>query len=584
MYDSARKSAEGRTRMSNNAGDYNDLLSDDLTPEAGLIADADPVLFGRALARAMTGAAANPAGATRATLSFLATLTTAGRAATDLVLGRPVDAPISADDDRRFSDPAWRENPAYFTLHQLYGAGSRYLKDLLAVSRLDHASRGKAEFALEFMLDAIAPTNGLMTNPDALKRAFDTGGLSLLKGVRTMVDDMVHNDGRPRQVDTSPFTLGENLAATPGKVVFRNDLMELIQYEPQTDEVHETPILCSPPWINKYYIMDLAPGKSLIEWAVQHGHTVFMISYRNPDASMRDTTMDDYLIYGPQAALDVVADITGRDKVNIVGLCLGGALTAMLVAYLSAIGEDRVNSITLLNTLLDYREPGELGVFTDLGTIERLEAKMEKKGYLPASEMRGTFDALRPNDLIFNYVVNNWLKGLDPPPFDILAWNSDSTNMPAEMHSWYLRACYINNELAEGQMELAGEPLSLKEVDCDAYIVAAQNDHIAPWRSSYRSTQLLGGTVRFCLSSRGHIAGVVNPPSPKAKIWLSSETPPDPDTWLKTADESGRSWWEDWSEWIAARAGDMTDARPVGSDVYPPLYDAPGEYVRATAD
>jgi polyhydroxyalkanoate synthase len=282
--------------------------------------------------------------------------------------------------------------------------------------------------------------------------------------------------------------------------------------------------------------------------------------------------------------MDVVADITGEQQVNIVGLCLGGALTAMLVAYLAAIGEQRVNSITLLNTLLDYREPGPLGVFTDLATVERLEAKMERKGYLSASEMRGTFDALRANDLIFNYVVNNWLQGEQPPAFDILTWNADSTNMPADMHSWYLRSCYINNELAEAKMEVAGERLSLKLVDCDAYIVAAQNDHIAPWRSSYRSTQLLGGDVRFVLSSRGHIAGIVNPPSPKARIWRSSNTPPDPDAWWDQADESGDSWWEDWTEWIAERGGEMVLPPAVGSKRHPPVGDAPGQYVRATAD
>lgn len=570
--------------MSSTANDYTEQLADVLTPEAGLIADADPVLFGRALARAAAGTLANPFGTSRATMAFLQTLAEAGRATTGLALGRSVDPPLPTDGDQRFADPTWSENPAYFALHQTYAAGARYLRDLLAESRLDRASRGKAQFALNFFLDAIAPTNALATNPAALKRAFETGGLSLMRGVRNMLDDMVHNDGRPRQVDTSPFELGENLAATPGKVVFRNDLMELIQYEPQTEQVHEIPILCSPPWINKYYIMDLAPGKSLIEWAVQHGHTVFMISYRNPDTSMRDTSMDDYLIYGPHMALDVVKEITGQDTVNIIGLCLGGALTAMLVAWLKANGEDRVNSITLLNTLLDYREPGELGIFTDVGTVERLEAKMERKGYLPASEMRGTFDALRANDLIFNYVVNNWLKGEEPPPFDILTWNADSTNMPAEMHSWYLRACYIGNELAEGEMELAGQHLSLKRVDCDAYIVAAQNDHIAPWRSSYTSTQLLGGDVRFVLSSRGHIAGVVNPPSPKAKIWLSSESPADADQWWEQADESHRSWWEDWTQWIDERAGKMVAARAVGSEHYPPIDDAPGQYVRATAD
>ncbi|HSK96753.1 MAG TPA: alpha/beta fold hydrolase, partial [Euzebyales bacterium] len=486
--------------------------------------------------------------------------------------------------DPRFADPAWSANPAFFALHQLYGAGARYLRQLLADARLDDATRRKAEFALEFALDAGAPTNALPTNPAALKRAFETGGWSVLRGMRNFVDDVLHNDGRPRQVDISPFELGRNLAATPGKIVYRNDLMELIQYEPQTEQVHKTPILCSPPWINKYYIMDLAPGKSFVEWAVQHGHTVFMISYRNPDASMRETTMDDYLIYGPRTAMDVIADITGERTVNIVGLCLGGALTMMMVAYLSAIGEDRVNSVTLLNTLLDYSDPGPLGVFTDLATVEALEAKMREKGYLPASEMRGTFDALRPNDLIFNYVVANWLQGQQPPAFDILTWNADSTNMPAEMHSWYLRSCYLNNELAEGQMELAGQNLSLKQVECDTYIVAAQNDHIAPWRASYRSTQLLGGDVRFVLSSRGHIAGVVNPPSPKAKIWKSSSTPPDPDAWWEQADESHQSWWEDWTAWISERGGEMIPAPAVGSTRYPAVDQAPGEYVRAKAD
>jgi polyhydroxyalkanoate synthase len=569
------------TSTTNNDGDR---IADILTPEAGLIADADAVLFGRALARAAVGAVASPWDTAGATIAWAAALAAAGRATVGRALGREIDGPVTVEGDRRFADAAWTSNPAFFALHQVYGVGARYLRQLLADARIDEPTRRKAEFALDFALDAVAPTNVLPTNPAALKRAFDTGGLSLLRGTRNFVNDMLHNGGRPRQVDASPFKLGENLAATPGKVVYRNDLMELIQYEAQTEQVHSIPILCSPPWINKYYIMDLAPEKSLVEWAVQHGHTVFMISYRNPDASMREITMENYLLDGPRIAMDLIADITGEQRVNILGLCLGGALTVMMVAYLAAIGEQRVNSITLLNTLLDYSEPGPLGVFTDLATIERLEAKMERKGYLSASEMRGTFDALRPNDLIFNYVVANWLQGEQPPAFDILTWNADSTNMPAEMHSWYLRACYVNNELADGKMELAGHRLSLKQVDCDAYIVAAQNDHIAPWRSSYRSTQLLGGDVRFILSSRGHIAGIVNPPSPKAKIWRSSHTPPDPEKWWDQADESGRSWWEDWTEWISERGGKMTSAPAMGSKRYPPVDDAPGQYVRAKAD
>jgi len=344
--------------------------------------------------------------------------------------------------------------------------------------------------------------------------------------------------------------------------------------------VHAVPLLASPPWINKYYVMDLAPGRSFIEWAVRHGHTVFAISYRNPDETMGETRMDDYLVDGPRQALDVIAEITGADKVDIVGLCLGGALTAMLVAYLAAVGDDRVNSITLLNTMLDFSEPGPLGSFTDRESVDRLEAKMARRGYLAGREMAGTFDVLRPNDLIFNYVVSNWLLGDSPPAFDILAWNADSTRMPATMHSFYLRSCYIDNALARGDLELAGQLLDLKAVDCDAYIVAAENDHIVPWHSSYGSTGLLGGDVRYVLSSAGHIAGIVNPPSPKARFWVGEgDYPPDAESWRRTAQEHVESWWVDWSAWAAERSGPLGPPPPMGSKRHPPVGAAPGDYV-----
>ena len=308
------------------------------------------------------------------------------------------------------------------------------------------------------------------------------------------------------------------MAATPGKVVFSNDLMELIQYAPQTPEVHAIPMLASPPWINKYYIMDLAPGRSFIEWAIRNGHTMFAISYRNPDESMRGVTLDDYLIAGPKTALDVISDITGADKIDITGLCLGGALTAMLAAYLAGTGDQRIGSVTLLNTMLDYSEPGVLGVFTDEPTVARLERQMAKQGFLEGSQMAGTFDMLRANDLIFGYVVSNWLMGKPPPAFDILAWNADSTRMPATMHSFYLRSLYIRNELARGELELAGQRLSLGDVKSDSYVVGAVNDHIVPWTTSYQATRLLGGGVRYVLSNGGHVAGIVNPPGPKGLV------------------------------------------------------------------
>jgi polyhydroxyalkanoate synthase len=389
-------------------------------------------------------------------------------------------------------------------------------------------------------------------------------------------------------VDTRPFTLGKNLAATPGKVVFRNDLMELIQYAPQTPQVHAIPVLASPPWINKYYVMDLAPGRSFIEWAVQHQRTVFAISYRNPDAAMSGVTLDDYLIHGPRDALDVIAEITGSPTIDIVGLCLGGALTAMLAAYLAEKGDDRIGSITLLNTLLDYSEPGILGVFTDEKTVAQMERQMAKTGVLEGSQMAGTFDMLRANDLIFNYVVSNWLMGQDPPPFDILAWNGDSTRMPAAMHSFYLRSLYMRNELARGEMELAGQRLSLSVVKNDTYVVGAINDHIVPWHSSYKTGGLLGGDVRYVLSSGGHIAGIVNPPGPKA--WYEAaeyagadpedpESPADPEAWRAANGKHRGSWWEDWTIWSDARAGELVAPPGLGSTRYPALGDAPGEYI-----
>jgi polyhydroxyalkanoate synthase len=382
-------------------------------------------------------------------------------------------------------------------------------------------------------------------------------------------------------VDTRGFTVGENLAATPGKVVFRNALMELIQYAPQTEQVHARPLLCSPPWINKYYVMDLAPERSFIEWAVRHGRTVFAISYLNPSKDMGGTSMDDYLLDGPQTALDVIQEITGAETVDIVGLCLGGALTAITAAYLTQGGDSRVGTLTLLNTMLDYAEPGALGNFTDGRTVERLIRKIERSGTLEGTSMAGTFDVLRANDLIFNYVVSNWLLGQDPPAFDILAWNSDSTRMPAKMHAFYLRNFYVNNTLAGGTMEIAGRRIDLSAIKSPTYVVSAINDHIVPWQSAYKTTSLVSGPVRFVLSSGGHIAGIVNPPSPKAWFLAHDEVdvPGSAEGWRTTAKRHAGTWWEDWTRWAAESAGEMIDPPAIGSAAHPVLDDAPGRYV-----
>jgi polyhydroxyalkanoate synthase subunit PhaC len=362
-------------------------------------------------------------------------------------------------------------------------------------------------------------------------------------------------------------------------VVFRNHLMELLQYEPQTETTYEIPLLLSPPWINKYYIMDLAPGRSFAEWAVRHGHTVFAISYRNPDATMRDVALDDYLLHGPHTALDVIRAITGSPKVNMVGLCLGGTLTAMLLAHLAHEREDRIETATLLNTLVDFGEPGMLGSFTDARSVRRMAARMADGGVLDGRDMALTFDLLRANDLIWSYVVSGWLMGEKPPAFDLLAWNADSTRMPAAMHSFYLRHCYAENQLARGEMELAGTPLRLEQIREQVYVLAARDDHIVPWTSAYATTQLVGGAARFVLSSSGHIAGIVNPPGPKGRHWTNDETPSDPQDWLEGAVERRGSWWDDWTAWIAARAGGRREPPPTGTAEYPPLGDAPGDYV-----
>ena len=549
-----------------------------VAPEAGEFGSIDMAGLGEALALVAARAATRPASLASALGRFCLSLAAAGPVAVASWSGEG-EAPVSPPD-RRFADPAWAGNPFFVALRQSYLATGQLLSDLLAAGEGDAVTDAKAGLAIGFMTDALAPTNFLLTNPAALKRAFDTAGASVLAGARNFATDLVSNGGMPRQVDTRPFKLGVNLAATPGKVVFANELMELIQYAPQTPSVHAVPMLASPPWINKYYVMDLAPGRSFLEWAVTHKRTVFAISYRNPDGSMRDVTLDDYLIHGPRQALDVIGDITGAPRVDIVGLCLGGALTGMLAAHLAGTGDDRLGSVTLLNTMLDYSDPGVLGAFTDERTVARLERQMASAGYLEGRQMAATFDVIRANDLIFSYVVSGWLMGQDPPAFDILAWNADSTRMPAAMHSFYLRCLYIGNELARGELKLAGQQLSLADVKSDGYVVGAVNDHIVPWHASYQATRLLGGDVRYVLSSGGHIAGIVNPPGPKAWYETADSYPADAQSWRAEAVLQDGSWWQDWAEWAGSRAGRLVPPPPMGSGRFPPLRDAPGDYVR----
>jgi len=557
-----------------------EVAAEALEPEAGLLADSDPVGFADAMGDLTRALSRDPLGVASIALRTGTDLGMAGVATALRAAGLAAEPAIWADRrDRRFSDAAWERNPWFFGVQQAYLLWSRSMLELVGAARLDGPEKLKAGFAMQVLVDALAPTNVLAGNPAALRRAAESGGLSVLRGMRNMADDLLHNRGRPRQVDDSGFRVGENLAATPGQVVYRNRLMELIQYEPQTPTVYETPLLLSPPWINKYYVMDLAPQRSFAEWAVQHGHTVFAISYRNPDAAMRDVALDDYLLHGPHTALDVISEITGSPRTNIAALCLGGTLTTMLLAHLAHQGDDRVRSATLLNTLIDFGEPGMLGSFTDPDSVRRLARRMAGSGVLEGTDMALTFDLLRANDLIWNYVASGWLMGEEPPAFDILAWNADSTRMPAAMHSFYLRHCYGENELARGEMELAGTPLDLGRIGAEIYLLAAKEDHIVPWTSAYKATQLFTSPVRFVLSSSGHIAGIVNPPNPKARHWTAEGKPADPNTWLAGATEHQDSWWHDWSAWIAERAGSRREPPLMGSHEHPPLGPAPGTYV-----
>jgi polyhydroxyalkanoate synthase subunit PhaC len=551
-----------------------------LVPDA-VLARVDPALWGRTSLQVALGLARHPLGVAGVLAPAALESARVGLATVARALGADVEGPVELGKDPRFKDPAWTHNPVYYGWRQQYLLTTRVLDDLVRAAGLDADTEERARFVAGVLAGALAPTNVLPGNPAALKKAFDTGGGSLVAGARNVVDDVLHNGGLPRQVDTSGFELGENIAVTPGSVVYRNELVELIQYDAQTDEVGAVPILCSPPWINKYYIMDLAPGRSFVEWAVQHGHTVFMLSYLNPGEEMAETTLDDYLDKGPRAALDVIAEITGAERINVVGLCLGGALASITAAQLGGTGDERVNSLTLLNTLLDYREPGPLGSFVDPDIVERLERQMSEQGYLEGSSMATTFDLLRADDLIFNYVGPNWLQGEDPPAFDLLVWNSDSTRMPAAMQTGYLHDLYLENQLARGEFTVHGTTVSLGDVTADTMIIAARNDHIAPWTGSFRSTELLGGEVTFVLSTAGHIAGVVNPPSDKAKHWVGGLTPGETaEQWEQRATEKQGSWWETWAEWIGERAGKTQAPPSTGSEQYPPLGPAPGTYVR----
>ncbi len=559
------------------------VIEDALGIVEGAFDLSDPVSIGRSFAGAMARAARHPVKAAPAWLRFGVGLTVVGVDTAARAVGVHLPGVSRVEPkDSRFASPAFNDNFVYHGLLEAYLAVARLLRELAHAARVEGPSAAKAEFAAQLVADALSPTNFFLTNPAALERLFETGGLSAVRGVRNFARDVVHNGGWPSQVDRDAFVLGSTTAATPGAVVFRNELIEVLQYTPQTETVHEIPLLVCPPWINRYYIADLAPGRSLVEWAVRAGHTTFAVSYRNADTSTCDLTFDDYLRLGPLTAIDVVREITGRDTVNLLGICLGGTMNAMALAYLDACGDDVVNSSTYLNSAADYSDAGALAsVFADPATVDGLVGRMEAKGYLEGAEMAHTFDLLRANDLVFRYLVDGWLLGKPLPRFDLLAWNADSTNMPGKAHGHFLRQMYVENAFARDQYVAMGERLMVSEISTDSYIVAALDDHIVPWRVSYRSTQIFKGPVRFVLTSAGHIAGIVNPPSPRSRLWTNDELPADADDWLGAATAHSDTWWNDWIAWLGERAGERITPPAIGSERHPVLGDAPGSYVRS---
>ena len=491
------------------------------------------------------------------------------------------------EGDKRFSAPEWDQNPYYETLKQLYLLASDYLlqeAEETADGQADTEEQRRLKFHLRQFVEAMAPVNFFLTNPAAIKRVIETGGTSLVDGARNLMSDI--EDGSLSMVDSEAFEVGENLATTPGKVVYRNRLMELIQYEPQTEKVHEVPIVFIPPWINKYYIVDLSPENSFVKYMLEQGFQFFMISWKNPDASMADVKFEDYMHEGPLEAVDVALEITGADRANPVGYCIGGTLLAMMMAYLAA-GDDeerqKLGPPTFMVSLQDFSEVGELSAFIDEPQVEFMEMQMLERGYLGGRNLANVFNLLQPRQLIWSNVINNYLLGQKPPAFDMLYWNSDSTRQPRDAQNWYLRNTYLENNLVKpGKIEFDGRPLDLGKITGDIYAVGAKTDHIVPWRSAWSIGKLTGGNVRFTLAAGGHIAGMMAPPDKAKGYWASEETGKyeTPEEWLENAEQHEGTWWEDFIGWLAPHSGEQVDPPDVGSDKYPPLEDAPGTYVK----
>ncbi len=502
-------------------------------------------------------------------------------------------APVAAPEktDKRFKDEEWEEHFLFDFIKQSYLIAARHIHDTVSgVDGLDDQTQKKVNFYTRQYIDALSPSNFAMTNPEVFRETVKSHGQNLLKGLNNLLRDVEDGGGnlRVKMTDTTAFELGKNVATTPGKVVFETEMMQLLQYTPSTDKVLKKPLLIVPPWINKFYILDLREKNSYIKWCVDQGHTVFVISWVNPDERLAEKSFDAYVQEGVIAALDAIEQQTGEKEVNAAGYCLGGTLLATTLAYLAAKRQKRIASATFFTTMTDFTDPGELGVFIDEGQVASLEKKMFERGYLEGSEMAGTFSMLRSNDLIWSFVVSNYLMGKDPFPFDLLYWNSDSTRMPAAMHSFYLRSMYMENRLVEpGGIEIDGTPIDLTKVKVPCYFISAIEDHIAPWKSTYMGARRFTAPVRFVLGGSGHIAGIVNPPAAnKYGYWVNpaAKLPQTAEAWFEGAQQNAGSWWTDWQAWVTAHDAAQVDPRDPAKGKLKALEDAPGSFVKARVD
>ncbi|PKU23062.1 PHA/PHB synthase family protein [Telmatospirillum siberiense] len=582
--------AELSKAMTNIAERSQRIVSDFLARQAGGGAFAgfgDPLHIGDAFLEMTGKLMADPAKLVEAQIGLWQDYLHLWQVTTRRMLGESAE-PVAEPDkgDRRFKDDMWQDNEVFDFIKQSYLLTARWVQGVVHnVEGLDDHTAKKVDFYTRQFVDALAPSNFVATNPEVLRSTIESGGENLLKGLNHLLEDLERGKGKLsiRMTDLDAFKIGENIATTPGKVVYQNDLIQLVQYNPTTETVAKAPLMIIPPWINKYYILDLRPKNSFIRFAVEQGHTVFVLSWVNPGPELAAKSFEDYMVEGPLAALEQIEKATGERRVNVIGYCLGGTLLASTLAYMTAHGDDRVISATYFTTMTDFAEAGELSVFIDEAQLQFLEEKMREKGYLDGAEMANTFNMLRANDLIWSFVVNNYLLGKEPFPFDLLYWNSDSTRMPATMHSFYLRKMYQENLLVvPGGITLKGTPIDLRTIKVPSYLISTREDHIAPWKSTYAATQLYSGPIRFVLSASGHIAGIVNPPEAhKYCYWTNSRKPKDPEAWLGKAEQFDGSWWPDWQKWISKFAGGEVPARTPGDGGLKAIEDAPGSYVKA---